>query len=261
MENPKQDPKTGLYTYGNSTVYDPSKETNLNTFNDWAQKNPNSAAKYGARGGTYNGSGADLTPGSGAAANNYTGTRWGNTKSPADTVDVGGSLTNPAASTNSFAYYGKLKDGNTGWDSDINNFAEGGVNEALGTGGSELYNYYGDGQALNLSSTIGQGETGLNSLLSSNSTNGESGGMFDDWTKTGAGGSKFSNVAAGLGSLYGMYAAHEGVGAAKDALNFQKQQYADQQAQQARANKKQDDFGLALASALPAKNLSANKVG
>ena len=259
MAKSKQDPITGLYTYNGNTSYDPSKETNLDTFNNWAENNPLSAAKYGANGGIYKG--APITSGSGAAANNYTGTQWNNTKSPADTANVGGSLTNPAASTNSFAYYGKLKDGNTGWDSDINNFAEGGVNEALGTGGSELYNYYGDGQALNLSSTIGQGETGLNSLLGSNSTSGESGGMFDDWTKTGAGGSKFSNVASGLGSLYGMYAAHQGVGAAKDALNFQKEQYADQKAQQARANKKQEDFGLALATALPAKNLSANKVG
>ena len=71
----------------------------------------------------------------------------------------------------------------------------------------------------------------------------------------GAGGSNFSSAAAGLGSLYGMYAAHQGIGAAKDALNFQKQQYADQQAQQARANKKQDDFGLALSSAMPAKRV------
>ena len=71
----------------------------------------------------------------------------------------------------------------------------------------------------------------------------------------GAGGSNFSSAAAGLGSLYGIYAAHQGIGAAKDALNFQKQQYADQKAEQARANKKQDDFGLALASALPAKRV------
>jgi len=83
----------------------------------------------------------------------------------------------------------------------------------------------------------------------------ESGGMFDDWTKTGVGGSKFSNVAAGLGSLAGMYFGYKGIGAAKDALNFQKQQYADQQAQQARANKRQDDFGLALSSAMPAKRV------
>jgi hypothetical protein len=253
MAKSKQNPTTGLYTYGNSTVYDPAKETDLNKFNDWAENNPLSAAKYGSKGGMYNGT--PITSGSGAAANNYTGAGFGNAKSPADPANVGGALTNPAASTNSFAYYGKLKDGNTGWDSDINNFAEGGVNEALGTGGSELYNYYGDGQALNLSSTIGQGETGLNSLLGSNGANSESGGMFDDWTKTGVGGSKFSNVAAGLGSLAGMYFGYKGIGAAKDALNFQKQQYADQQAQQARANKRQDDFGLALSSAMPAKRV------
>ncbi len=88
------------------------------------------------------------------------------------------------------------------------------------------------------------------------SSGGGFGDITDEWlgAKT-AGGSKFSNAAAGLGSLYGMYAAHQGIGAAKDALNFQKQQYADQQAQQARANKKQDDFGLALSSAMPAKRV------
>ena len=217
MAKSKQNPTTGLYTYGNSTVYDPSKETNLNTFNDWAQKNPNSAAKYGANGGTYNGGGADLTPGSGAAANNYTGTQWNNTNTPAVQTGYSSNILSGTGATNAAGSWDAINTDN--FDSSF----DAGMNEYK-------------------TAPIGGIPT-------------ESGGMFDDWTKTGAGGSKFSNAAAGLGSLYGIYAAHQGIGAAKDALNFQKQQYADQQAQQARANKKQDDFGLALSSAMPAKRV------
>ena len=53
-------------------------------------------------------------------------------------------------------------------------------------------------------------------------------GSGQGWLDTAAGGSKFANTAAGVGSLMGAYAAYKGIGAAKDTLNFQKQQYADQ---------------------------------
>lgn len=48
------------------------------------------------------------------------------------------------------------------------------------------------------------------------------------WFDTAEGGSMFANTAAGVGNLMGAYAAWQGIGAAKDTLNFQKRQYADQ---------------------------------
>ena len=48
------------------------------------------------------------------------------------------------------------------------------------------------------------------------------------WFGSQEGGSTFANTAAGVGSLMGAYAAWQGIGAAKDTLKFQKQQYADQ---------------------------------
>jgi len=167
----------------------------------------------------------------------------------------------PTAPTADFAYYGKLKDGHTGWDSNLSNFTEGGITEALETSGSGMYNYYGDGQSLNLASTIGQGETGLKLLLGNG--NGGGGGdtswslgkTFDDWTKPGPGGSKFGNVAAGLGSLYGIYAGMQGVKEAKKSVAFQREQYEDQKAQLAKANSDKDAFGLALSAAMPSKKV------
>jgi len=81
------------------------------------------------------------------------------------------------------------------------------------------------------------------------------GETFDDWTKVGEGGSKFGNLAAGLGSLYGIYAGMQGVKEAKKSVAFQREQYEDQKAQQKRADERQDKFGLALSAAMPSKKV------
>ena len=263
MAKSKQNPTTGLYTYGSNSAYDPSKETDLNKFNDWAQKNPNSAAKYGAREGTYNGSGADLTPGSGAAANNYTGTRLGNTANTANTANTGNGFKAPA----NFDINANPRTMEDNWSTQDYMGVDGGKMRVsydnMGNYTTENFDT-GDlsGYDVGSQTNYAAGNSGdAYAITRDGGATGESSGLGGIFDVKGAGGSVFSNTASGLGSLAGMYYGYKGIGAAKDALNFQKEQYADQKAQQARANKKQEDFGLALASAMPAKNLPVNKVG
>lgn len=218
-----KDPKTNVWRQPTEAELPEFSKSNPNAYKQYMAATNKPVTTYGTVGNTAN-TNADITPGSGVAANNYTGTRWGNT----------GNTNTPSVQT--------------GYSSNI----------LSGTGATNAAGSWDD---INMDNFDSSYEAGMNAYKTAptgtgTDTGGGFGGIADDWlgAKT-AGGSKFSNLAAGLGSVYGMYAAHQGIGAAKDALNFQKQQYADQQAQQARANKKQDDFGLALASALPAKRV------
>lgn len=68
-----------------------------------------------------------------------------------------------------------------------------------------------------------------------------------------AGGSTFANTAAGIGSLMSAFASWKGIGAAKDALNFEKQKYGDLKALQAKSDTNKEKFGLALQSAFKPK--------
>lgn len=178
--------------------------------------------------GTYDADGTRI--GSGTAASNYTGTRWGNTaNTPAVQTGYSSNVLSGTGATNAAG----------SWDNiNMDNF-----DSSFDAGMAGM---------TPATATVPPAEAGFFSGMDLNPFD-KDGALSTD--VKGAGGSNFSSAAAGLGSLYGIYAAHQGIGAAKDALNFQKQQYADQQAQQARANKKQDDFGLALASALPAKRV------
>ena len=121
---------------------------------------------------------------------------------------------------------------------------------AWGAGGGT----FGDYGVANNTAFDSMASTKFATDLASSETAGN-GTFYNDWLKSGPGGSAFSNTAQGLGSLYGIYATNRGINAAEDALGFEKQKYADLKALQAKSDANKEKFGLALQSASRANGL------
>jgi len=223
-------PSTGLYEFNGNKRYDPAKETSLEKFKEWAQNNPKSATKYGAMGGMFNGkmeASNDLAvtpPTVTEAQSQYLFNDF--------TTDTGIVTSDPVS--NKFINVMLRPDGDNGLGS---------IEDMISSKYSNQ-DYTGPGYLLKTPPQTPPPDTSW-SL----------GETFDDWTKVGEGGSKFGNLAAGLGSLYGIYAGMQGVKEAKKSVAFQREQYEDQKAQLAKANSDKDAFGLALSAAMPSKKV------
>jgi len=226
----KKVPSTGLYIFGNNNMYNPAKETSLEKFNEWAQNNPKSAAKFNAKGGMFNGkmeASNDLTvtpPTVTEAQSQYLINNF--------TTDTDIVTSDPVSDM--FINVRPRLDGDNGLGS-----IEDMINKYLNK------DYAGPDYLLKSKGTPTPPPDKPWSLSET----------FDDWTKVGEGGSKFGNLASGLGSLYGIYAGMQGVKEAKKAAAFQREQYEDQKAELAKSNNAKKEFGLALSAAMPSKKV------